>query len=103
MIFKEFLNKAKDVVISIKEKNIIEEIKNKLNILIQEKKEEIKILLENKTHETSEKYKDLVVDFIMSHVKIGFPMNLFKNKIRKTIEKNYNNIEEFIISKIQQI
>lgn len=95
--------KFKQILTCLKEGTIMVEVKTKLLTLLEEKKEDIKKILELKTHEASDKYKEKVVDFIMAHIKVGFPMSLFKGKIKKTIEKNYNKIEEFIITQIEKI
>lgn len=106
MKFKLFtFLKDNNLLVTIKEK-IVEALKktaDKNKDKIVEKKEELKQVAENYIKDKTPQAKEIAVNFIMSNIKLGFPYNLFKGKIKKVIEKNIDKIAEFILAKIQEV
>lgn len=67
------------------------------------KKEELKEIAENYIKNKTPQAKELAVNLIMSNIKLGFPYNLFKGKIKKIIEQNIEKLVKFILDKIQEL
>ena len=93
--------KDNNILVFVKEQIVKIIGKNKEKITV--KKEELKEVAENYIKNKTPQAKEIVVNFIMSNIKLGFPYNLFKGKIKKIIEKNIDKIAEFILVKIQEL
>lgn len=53
--------------------------------------------------EKSPELKQKLIDWIMNNIELGFPYNLFKKSIRKTIDKNFDKLIQFILLKLQEL
>lgn len=93
--------KDNNILVFVKEQIVKIIGKNKDKITV--KKEELKEVAENYIKSKTPQAKEIAVNFIMSNIKLGFPYNLFKGKIKKNIEKNIDKIAEFILAKIQEL
>ena len=93
--------KDNNILVFVKEQIVKIIGKNKDKITV--KKEELKEVAENYIKNKTPQAKEIAVNFIMSNIKLGFPYNLFKGKIKKNIEKNIDKIAEFILAKIQEL
>lgn len=93
--------KDNNILVFVKEQIVKIIGKNKDKITV--KKEELKEVAENYIKSKTPQAKEIAVNFIMSNIKLGFPYNLFKGKIKKIIEKNIDKIAEFILAKIQEL
>lgn len=93
--------KDNNILVFVKEQIVKIIGKNKDKITV--KKEELKEVAENYIKNKTPQAKEIAVNFIMSNIKLGFPYNLFKGKIKKIIEKNIDKIAEFILAKIQEL
>lgn len=93
--------KDNNILVFVKEQIVKIIGKNKEKITV--KKEELKEVAENYIKNKTPQAKEIAVNFIMSNIKLGFPYNLFKGKIKKIIEKNIDKIAEFILVKIQEL
>ena len=93
--------KDNNILVFVKEQIVKIIGKNKEKITV--KKEELKEVAENYIKNKTPQAKEIAVNFIMSNIKLGFPYNLFKGKIKKIIEKNIDKIAEFILAKIQEL
>ena len=93
--------KDNNILVFVKEQIVKIIGKNKEKITV--KKEELKEVAENYIKNKTPQAKEIAVNFIMSNIKLGFPYNLFKGKIKKIIEKNIDKIAEVILVKIQEL
>ena len=93
--------KDNNILVFVKEQivKIIKKNKDKIDV----NKEELKDVAENYIKNKTPQAKEIAVGFIMANIKLGFPYNLFKGKIKKIIEKNIDKIAEFILAKIQEL
>ena len=97
------LSKILSLFTFLKETKVFAEAKAKVVDLLLAKKEELKALVEGYVKEKSPELKTNVLSFIMTHIELKFPYNLFKGTIQKTIEKNFDKLVDFILVKLQEI
>ena len=87
----------------LKENKLYAEARAKIADLLQAKKEELRGLVEGYLKEKTPELKEKMLAFIMNHIELKFPYNLFKGSIKKVIGKNFDKLVEFILVKLQEI
>lgn len=95
--------KLSDIFTFLKEGNIVSKLKVKLGLLLLDKKEDLKTLVEAYIKDKAPEAKTVAIEFIAEHIKLGFPLSLFKKTIVKTIDKNFDALVDFIVDKIKAI
>lgn len=87
----------------LKEKDLLVFIKTKLLKILEIHKEEIKLRLEFYLENKLLERKDFLLDFIFSNIELGFPMKLFKKRIKKIASKNFDKIIKFLQEKLKDL
>lgn len=87
----------------LRENKIYAEIRGRVHELLIKKGRELQAFVEQYIKDKSPEAKEVIISWIMDHMELKFPYKLFKGKIRKVLNKNFDKIIEFIIVKIQSI
>ena len=102
---KEFLADLKGVNLFtfLRENKIYARLRERAMVLLNKKKEEIADKIEEYLRDKSPIAKAKLVNWIMANIELGFPFNLFKGKIKKTLEKNFDKLVQFLLLRLQEI
>lgn len=95
--------KFSDIFTFLKENKLYAKVRAKVVDLLMDNKDELAAYAEEYIKQKSPAVKVAITDFLMEHVKFGFPYNLFKGRIKKIIVKNFDRLVEFILAKLQEI
>jgi hypothetical protein len=95
--------KFSEIFTFLKENKLYAKVRAKVADVLADKKDELVAYVEEYLKEKSPVIKSAVIDFLMENVKFGFPYNLFKGRIKKIIDKNFDRLIEFILAKLQEI
>lgn len=87
----------------LREHNVYNKIKEKAFALLADKKDDIKALVEEYIKEKSPAVKEGLIGWLMDHMELGFPYNLFKGTIKKVLNKNFDKLTVAILSKLQEV
>ena len=98
---KELLADLKGVNLFIKYLSEFDE--SSAIVLLNKKKEETADKVEEYLRDKSPVAKEKLVNWIMDNIELGFPFNLFKGKIKKTLEKNFDKLVQFLLLRLQEI
>jgi hypothetical protein len=98
--------KLNKIFVFLKENNILLEIKTRLLSILEQHKDRIKEKLEPKIIDYidngSEFAKEYIINFVVDEIELPFPINLFKKKIKKTVEKNIDKLVVFLKTQIDK-
>ena len=102
---KEFLADLKGVNLFtfLRENKIYARLRERAMVLLNKKKEETADKVEEYIRDKSPIAKAKLVNWIMANIELGFPFNLFKGKIKKILEKNFDKLVQFLLLRIQEI
>ena len=102
---KEFLSDLKGVNLFtfLRENKIYARLRERVMVLLNKKKEEIADKIEEYLRDKSPIAKAKLVNWIMANIELGLPFNLFKGKIKKTLEKNFDKLVQFLLLRLQEI
>ncbi len=95
--------KFSEIFTFLKETKLYARVRGKVVDIIAEKKDEFVAYVEEYLKEKSPALKVTLIDFIMENAKFGFPFNLFKGRIKKVIDKNFDRLVDFVLVKLQEI
>ena len=87
----------------LREHKIYARIRERAMVLLNKKKEEIADKVEEYLKDKSPVAKEKLVNWILANIELGFPFNLFKGKIKKTLEKNFDKLVQFLLLRLQEI
>lgn len=87
----------------LRENKVYAEIRAGVHELLVKKGRELQAFVEQYVKEKSPTAKEIIISWIMDHMELKFPYKLFKGRIRKVLNKNFDKVIEFIIVKIQSI
>ena len=87
----------------LREHKICIRLREKAMIILNKKKEETADKVEEYLRDKSPIAKAKLVNWIMANIELGFPFNLFKGKIKKTLEKNFDKFVQFLLLKLQEV
>ena len=87
----------------LRENKIYIRLREKAIVLLNKKKEETVDKIEEYLRDKSPIAKAKLINWIMANIELGFPFNLFKGKIKKTLEKNFDKLVQFLLLRIQEI
>lgn len=87
----------------LRENKIYAKLREKVMVLLNKKKEETVEKVEEYLREKSPVAKEKLINWIMENIELGFPFNLFRGKIKKTLEKNFDKLVQFILLRLQEI
>ena len=87
----------------LRENKIYIRLREKAMVLLNKKKKETADKIEEYLRDKSPIAKEKLINWIMNNVELGFPFKLFKGKIKKTLEKNFDKLVQFILLRLQEI
>ena len=87
----------------LRENKIYARLRERAMVLLNKKKEEIADKVEEYLRDKSPIAKAKLVNWIMANIELGFPFNLFKGKIKMTLEKNFDKLVQFLLLRLQEI
>ena len=87
----------------LRENKIYARLRERAMVLLNKKKEEIADKIEEYLRDKSPIAKAKLVNWIMANIELGLPFNLFKGKIKKTLEKNFDKLVQFLLLRLQEI
>ena len=87
----------------LRENKIYARLRERAMVLLNKKKEETVDKVEEYLRDKSPIAKAKLVNWIMANIELGFPFTLFKGKIKKTLEKNFDKLVQFLLLRIQEI
>ena len=87
----------------LRENKIYARLRERAMVLLNKKKEETADKVEEYIRDKSPIAKAKLVNWIMANIELGFPFNLFKGKIKKILEKNFDKLVQFLLLRIQEI
>ena len=87
----------------LRENKIYARLRERAMVLLNKKKEETADKVEEYIRDKSPVAKEKLVNWILANVELGFPFNLFKGKIKKTLEKNFDKLVQFLLLRLQEI
>lgn len=87
----------------LRENKVYLEVRARVYDLLVEKKREAQALLTEYVKEKQPAAKTIIIGWIMDHIKLKFPYSLFKGKVKKSLEKNFDKVVEFALIKLQEI
>ena len=87
----------------LRENKIYARLRERAMVLLNKKKEEIADKIEEYLRDKSPIAKAKLVNWIMANIELGFPFNLFKGKIKNTLEKNFDKLVQFLLLRLQEI
>ena len=86
----------------LKEKHIIETVKEKVLLALKDKKDIFKEYALKYIQEKSPIAKEKLIDFIMEHICLPIYLKPFKGLVKKALVKNLDKISEFITEQIRK-
>ena len=95
--------KGVNLLTFLREHKICIRLREKAMVLLNKKKEETADKVEEYLRDKSPIAKAKLVNWIMANIELGFPFNLFKGKIKKTLEKNFDKLVQFLLLRLQEI
>ena len=87
----------------LRENKIYARLRERAMVLLNKKKEETADKVEEYIRDKSPIAKAKLVNWIMTNIELGFPFNLFKGKIKKNLEKNFDKLVQFLLLRLQEI
>lgn len=87
----------------LKDNKVYAEIRAGVLELLVKKGQELQAFVEQYVKEKSPEVKEATITWVMDHIELKFPYKLFKGKIKKALDKNFDKVIEFILAKIQEI
>ena len=102
---KEFLADLKGVNLFtfLRENKIYARLRERAMVLLNKKKEETADKVEEYLRDKSPIAKAKLVNWIMANIELGFPFNLFKGEMKKTLEKNFDKLVQCLLLRLQEI
>ena len=87
----------------LKESSILVTVKTKLLKLVDKNKDKIKDKLEECMADNAPEIKEKLVKYITDNVELPIYLKPFKGLVKKTISKNINKLEQFLLQQINNI
>ncbi len=87
----------------LKESSILVTVKTKLLKLVDKNKDKIKDKLEECMADNAPEVKEKLVKYIADNVELPIYLKPFKSLVKKTISKNINKLEQFLLQQINNI
>lgn len=84
----------------LKETNIFVDVKTALLKVVEKEYKELKPKLESYLNDKKPIIKEVIIDYFLSKIVLPIYLRPFKGIVRKVIDKNFDKLVDFLISKL---
>lgn len=84
----------------LKETNVFVDVKTALLKVVEKEYKELKPKLESYLNDKKSIIKEVIIDYFLSKIVLPIYLRPFKGIVRKVIDKNFDKLVDFLMSKL---